>query len=91
MANESIRVDQVIGGVISSGSVAGDIVVNSVNNVTTEEQKNLAEAALEIQQLLDQLSQTYPTTTAAEKVTVAAKAMDKIERQPGTKKKIAKR
>lgn len=90
MVDKSIQVGNVVGGVISSGEVGGDIVVSSTNTVTTEDQKTLAEAAAEIQQLLDQLSETYPTTTVAEKATVAAKAMQEIEGKPDTKKRIIK-
>ena len=56
----------------------------------TEKNTTLAEAAKEIQQLLDQLSQNYPTTTVADKATVAAKAMEEIEKKPDTKGKIIK-
>jgi len=90
MVDKSIKVGNVVGGVISSGEVGRDIVVSSTNTVTTEEQKTLAEAAAEIQQLLDQLSKTYPATTVAEKATVAAKAMEEIEGKPDTKRKIVK-
>ena len=90
MVDKSIQVGNVVGGVISSGEVGGDIVVSSTNTVSTEDQKTLAEAAAEIQHLLDQLSQTYPTTTVAEKATVAAKAMQEIEGKPDTKKRIIK-
>jgi|GEM_PF-299795 uncharacterized protein YjbI with pentapeptide repeats len=51
-------------------------------NYTTEQKQNLAEAAADIQQLLEQLSQTYPTTTQAEKIAVAAKAAEEIEQNP---------
>jgi predicted transcriptional regulator len=90
MIDKSIQVNNAAGAVVNSGEVGGDIVVRSTNTVTTEDQKTLAEAAAEIQQLLDQLSETYPTTTAAEKATVAAKAMQEIEGKPDTKKRIIK-
>jgi trans-aconitate methyltransferase len=41
--------------------------------------KTLAEAAAEIQQLLEQLSQTYPTNTTTEKMVVATAAIQHIE------------
>ncbi|MFB2769431.1 hypothetical protein ACE1AT_09090 [Pelatocladus sp. BLCC-F211] len=43
-----------------AGNVEGDFNVNQAKN-------SLSEAAAEIQQLLNQLSQTYPTNTTAEK------------------------
>ncbi len=50
--------------------------------------QNLAEAAEEIQQLLDQLSQTNPTTTTREKMTVVAEAVDQIENNLTLKEKV---
>ncbi|XZO01476.1 MAG: hypothetical protein ACM65L_23785 [Microcoleus sp.] len=79
--NKSINARDLIGSVANTGEVGGSISVNSVNNMTPEDKKTLAEAAKEIQQLLDQLSQTYPTTTVAEKSAVAAKAMEEIEKK----------
>lgn len=90
MTDRPISAKDVVGSVVSTGHVGGSIIVKSVNNVTTEEKQNLAEAAAEIQQLLDQLSQTYPTATIAEKANVAAKAMEVIERKQDTKSKIIK-
>jgi len=88
--NKSINTRDVIGSVANTGEVGGSISVNSVNNMTPEDKKTLAEAAKEIQQLLDQLSLTYPTTTVAEKSKVAAKAMEEIEKKPDVKQKVLK-
>ena len=90
MVDKSIKVGDVIGGVISSGEISGDVVVNSINNVTNEDQKTLAEAAVEIQQLLDQLSATHPINTVVEKAYVATRAIEEIEKRPDSKKKIVK-
>jgi uncharacterized protein YjbI with pentapeptide repeats len=51
-------------------------------------QQNLAQAAAEIQQLLQQLEQTNPTTTTSEKMTVVAKAVDEIEKNPTLKARV---
>ncbi|MEA5479240.1 pentapeptide repeat-containing protein [Pseudanabaena galeata UHCC 0370] len=59
-------------------------------NYTPEQKLNLADAASEIQQLLEQLSATYPTTTIAEKTAVATKAVEAIEKNPNQKAKIVK-
>ncbi len=88
--DKSIKLENAIGSVVSSGEVGGDIIVTSVNAVTNEERRNLAEAALEIKQLIEQLSEIYPTTTVSEKVGVAVKAMEEIESKPSTKRKIIK-
>jgi len=55
-----------------------------------EDKQPLSEAAAEIKQILDQLSQTYPTTTRAEKDIVAAKAIEEIKKKSSAKSKIIK-
>ncbi|WP_293092933.1 pentapeptide repeat-containing protein [Moorena sp. SIOASIH] len=50
--------------------------------------KNLAEAAAEIQQLLNQLSQSNPTTTSKEKMIVVSEVVDRIENNPTLKAKV---
>ncbi|NEO51034.1 MAG: CHAT domain-containing protein, partial [Moorea sp. SIO4A3] len=50
--------------------------------------KNLAEAAAEIQKLLNQLSQIKPTTTEIEKLTVVAEAAEEINSNPTLKAKV---
>jgi metal-dependent amidase/aminoacylase/carboxypeptidase family protein len=64
-------------GQMSGGEIKDQAKVAGVINEA--EQRNLAEVAKEIQQLLDQLSETYPTTTTSEKYEVAAKAIKTIE------------
>jgi len=56
--------------------------------INEAEQRNLAEVAKEIQELLDQLSETCPTTTTSEKYEVAAKAIKIIEDDSLLKSKI---
>ena len=69
------------GGEIKEGAkVAG--VINEA------EKQNLADAATEIQQLLKQLSETYPTTTIREKNKVVIEAVDQIENNPTLKAKV---
>jgi predicted transcriptional regulator len=77
-------------GVSFSKNIKSEQIGATINNYSPEQRQTLAEAAKEIQQLLDQLSQTYPTTTAAGKSAVAAKAMEEIEKQPDVKKKVLK-
>jgi hypothetical protein len=50
-------------------------------------QQNLAEAAAEIQELLKQLEETYPTDSTANQMVVAAKAVEQIESNPTLKQK----
>jgi hypothetical protein len=56
----------------------------NVANVTQNNysSQNLVDAAREIQQLLDQLAQTYPTNTQTEKMVVVTKAVEQIENNP---------
>ena len=56
--------------------------------INEAQQQNLAEAAKEIQQLLNQLSQTYPTNTAREKMVVATEAIERIESDPTWKQRV---
>jgi hypothetical protein len=50
--------------------------------INEAEKRNLAEAAAKIRQLLEQLSQTYPNPTTAQKMEVVAKAIDSINSDP---------
>jgi hypothetical protein len=50
--------------------------------INEAEKQNLAEAAAKIRQLLEELSQTYPTSTTAQKMEVVAKAIDSIKSDP---------
>lgn len=59
-----------------------------LHNYAPEQRQTLAQAAAEIQQLLDQLSQTYPTTTQTEKMTLVTKAVEAIEKNPTLKARV---
>lgn len=91
MSEPKIDQSQASIGVAFSENIKAEQIAGTINNnYSPEQRQTLAEAAKEIQQLLDQLSQTYPTTTVADKSAVAAKAMEKIEKQPDVKKKVLK-
>ena len=70
----------------SAGVVRGDQIGTQHNYAA--DKADLAAAAKEIQQLLEQLSQTYPTTTTLEQMTVVTKAVEEIERKPQFKSRI---
>jgi hypothetical protein len=70
----------------NEGSIQGGAKVAGVINES--KQQSLASAAEEIQQLLQQLSQTYPTKTTADQMTVAAEAIKRIENDPTWKQRI---
>lgn len=87
----NIQIGRDLQGNITVGNVYGAVEnVQGSFNSYSQERNSLVEAAAEIQQLLDQLSKTYPTTTVAEKASVAVKAMAEIEKKPDTKDKIIK-
>lgn len=50
--------------------------------------QSLAQAAADIQLLLKQLEQTYPTTTTSQQMVVAAEAINRIETNPLLKKRV---
>ena len=73
-------------GHMSGGKIEGNAKVAGVINEA--EQQDLTQAAAEIQALLEQLSQTNPTTTNREKMAVAGEAVDIIETKPALKTKV---
>ena len=72
-------------GHMSGGEIKDHAKVAGVINES--EPQNLAEAADEIQALIQQLQQTYPTKTTTEQMVVAAKAIEQIESNPTWKQK----
>jgi len=92
MSERKINLDQSHAsiGVGYSEKVEAEQIGGTINNYSPEQRQTLAEAAAEIQQLLDQLSQTYPTKTYVEKHKVATKAMKEIEQKPDVKGKVLK-
>lgn len=73
-----------IGVGVNHGEINAEKLAGTINEA---EKQNLAEAAAEIRQLLLQLSQTYPTNTTAEKMVVAAEAINRIENNPNWKQR----
>lgn len=77
------------GNVVDQAHGGSDIRgIGTQHNYAPEQKQTLAEAAAEIQQLLEQLSQTYPTTTTAEKMAVVAEAAEQIEKNPTLKARV---
>ena len=74
------------GGFAAQGNQYGGSINNY--NYAAENKQNLAEAAAEIRQLLDELAQSYPTETMPEKMVVATKAIEKIESDPNWKQRV---
>jgi|GEM_PF-1540235 len=74
--------------ILGGQSVQNNQVIGTQHNYAPEQKQTLAEAAAEIQQLLEQLSETYPTTTPLEQMTVATKAIEQIDNNPSLKQRI---
>ncbi len=73
-------------GHMSGGEIKGNAKVAA--EINEAEKQNLADAATEIQQLLEQLSETNPTTTYKEKTAVVGEVVDRIESNPTLKAKV---
>ena len=74
-----------IGVGVNQGKVKTEKLAGTINEAQSQ---NLAEAAAEIQALLEQLSETYPTTTSREKNIVIGEAVDRIENNPTLKARV---
>jgi predicted RNase H-like HicB family nuclease len=72
----------------NQGDINSEQIIGINHNYSPEQRKTLSEAAAEIQQLLEQLSRTYPTNTNPEKITVANEAIHRIENNPILRQKI---
>ncbi|WP_424094683.1 hypothetical protein [Moorena producens] len=70
--------------------VKGDYYNNpeQKQNLNPEQKQNLAEAAAEIQQLLETLDKTYPTDTTTGKMEVAAAAVEQIDTNPARSNRV---
>ncbi len=73
-------------GHVSGGEIKGNAKV--AVEINEAEKQNLADAATEIQRLLEQLSETYPTSTNKEKMAVVGEAVEQIENNPTLKAKV---
>jgi hypothetical protein len=72
-----------------TGDIKGDNIIGTQYNYPPEQKQNLAEAAKEIQQLLDQLAQTNPTLTESNNPIVVAEAIQQeIKRNPTFKQRL---
>ena len=71
---------------VNQGEISGNAKIAGVINEA--QRQELAKAAKEIQALLDQLSETYPTETKKEKRIFAVEAIDLIEQNPSLTKKL---
>ncbi|NES67596.1 MAG: pentapeptide repeat-containing protein [Okeania sp. SIO2D1] len=88
MAGDNIRQEGNFGiGHMSGGEIKDSKVAGILNEA---EQQNLAQAAAEIQQLLEQLEKSYPTETMAGKMELASEAISQIENNRTFKERVVK-
>ena len=59
-----------------------------VEIINESQQQNLPEAVAQVQKILQQLSQSYPTNTTTEQMIVATETIKKIESDPNLKQKL---
>lgn len=70
---------------VNQGKIRVEKLAGTLNEA---QQKSIAEVAIEIQQLLEGLSQTYPTETFSQKAVVAEEAIQHIEDNPTLKRRL---
>lgn len=90
MSERKINIDQSRAsiGIGYSENADANQLGGTINNYASEQKQNLAEAAAEIQALLQQLEKTYPTDTATGQMVIATKAIERIENDPNWKKRV---
>jgi phosphoenolpyruvate-protein kinase (PTS system EI component) len=86
-----IKIDQSqasIGVAFSKNTSATGQIAGTIHNYSPEQKQNLAEAAAEIQKLLEQLAENYPTETLTQKAAVAEEALQIIESNHTLKQRV---
>lgn len=87
-SNFNLQGAQFAGGLVDAETVTANQIGGNITNYTPEQRQNLAEAAADIQQLLNQLGQAYPTNTPLEKQIVVTEVLKEIERNPTLKARV---
>ena len=70
---------------VNSGKINAQKLAGNMDEV---QKQKLVEVARDIQYLLEELSQVYPSTTTSEKISLVTEAVDQIERNPTLKSKV---
>jgi uncharacterized protein YjbI with pentapeptide repeats len=87
-SNFDLKGAQFGGGLINADTVTASQIGGNITNYSTEQKQNLAEAAANIQQLLNQLGQSYPTNTPLEKQIAVTEALKQIDSNPTLKTRV---
>jgi DNA-binding response OmpR family regulator len=82
LSNNNLHNPQFAGGIVDPETVKAEQIGGNNTNDIPEQRQNLAEAAAEIQLLLQQLEQAYPTNTPLQKQIVVTEALRQIESNP---------
>ncbi|MBC1295145.1 pentapeptide repeat-containing protein [Nostoc sp. UCD122] len=76
------------GGLVNADTVTAQQIGGNITNYNPEQKQNLAQAAADIQQLLNQLGQTYPTNTPLEKQMAVTEALKQIDSNSTLKARV---
>ncbi|MFN6536175.1 MAG: hypothetical protein RM021_007340 [Nostoc sp. EkiNYC01] len=87
-SNFDLKGAQFAGGLVNADTVNAHQIGGNITNYNPEQKQNLAQAAAEIQQLLNQLGQTYPTNTPLEKQVAVTEALKQIDSNPTLKARV---
>ncbi|NEQ80628.1 MAG: hypothetical protein F6K26_10315 [Moorea sp. SIO2I5] len=80
---------QFAGGLVDADKVDADQIGGTLNNYAPEQKQNLTDAAAEIQELLQQLEQSYPNATKIEKQSALAVTLQQeIKQNPTFKARL---
>ena len=80
--NFGIGIGNTSGQTIRSG---GNIIAGTIHE---SQEKNLAQAAKEIQELLEQLNETYPSDTTMDRMKIATEVIIQIDNNPTKAQRI---
>ncbi|WP_260446381.1 pentapeptide repeat-containing protein, partial [Nostoc sp. UCD121] len=87
-SNFDLKGAQFAGGLVNADTVTAQQIGGNITNYNPEQKQNLAQAAADIQQLLNQLGQSYPTSTPLEKQIAVTEALKKIDSNPTLKARV---
>ncbi len=87
-ANFALKGAQFAGGLVNADTVTAQQIGGNITNYNPQQKQNLAEAAAEIQQLLNQLGQSYPTSTPLEKQIAVTEALKQINSNSTLKARV---
>lgn len=93
MPESKININQTgasIGIGVANDEIQTKQIAGTIHNYSPEQKQNLAEAAAEIQKLLDQLAQTYPTETLIQKAVLADEAIKQIQDNPTLEQRVVR-